>query len=209
MPAHESSLVLPRGHLNTEGYPRVSYETWHSSNIGPWITQPEDIAGCKFLPLVTQKDFAISTSTDPNHPTEPLRSVSANCNRYPTSGIGLGQKRKHGAISLREDGCLTARKRLQKQTLPCDSAFLDHHEFTAANMGAWQPPHQYEDAYMSKYTLAMPGQYSDVTRRGVTKNIPIWVGEDDRWRETQFGNENLVLVVTAGSRQLESAEGLS
>ena len=124
--------------------------------------------------------------------------------------MSLGQKRKRGSISLQEEGGLTARKRPQTQGLPCDSAYFDHHEF--ANMGAWQPPQQYKDASMSRYTLAMPGQYREVTRSGVMKNIPIWVSEADRWRETQFGNENLVPALTdryhtGSGRQLESAKG--
>jgi hypothetical protein len=65
---------------------------------------------------------------------------------------------------------------------------------------------------MSRYTLAMRGQYIDVPRRGVTKNIPIWVDEDNRYRVTQFRDGNLVLTLTdryyiGSGRQLESAEG--
>lgn len=190
IPANQISPVALRGRPNTEGNPRVSYETWRSSNIGPWLTRPDDIAGCKFLPPITQKDFVNATGTDANHLTEPLSAVSANCNRYPTSEMSLGQKRKHGVTSVQEDGCLTARKKPQKQGLPCHSMYLYHHEFAPANMGAWQAPHPYQDA-----------------------NVPVWVGEDVTWRETKFENENIAPVPTdryniGSGMQLESAEGL-
>ena len=55
VPDHDSSPVFIRRRPNAEGNPRVSYETWRSSNIGPWITRPDDIAGCRFLPPVTQE----------------------------------------------------------------------------------------------------------------------------------------------------------
>lgn len=207
-PTTESSPVPVGTRQSTvQEYPSVSHEIWRPSNMGPRRAEPSDAAGCSFLPPVTQKSFTVPINTKPSFQYQPLSSILANCSRYPTSEIRTGQKRKHETFSLSEDRggematTLTTRKRLQRSDLPCGSVYLNHHEFPAANTGNMQPCEESRYVSMSRRngTLAeMPGQHINATRRGVAKNIPIWINKSDSWRQTEFESEDPDPTLIAG-----------
>jgi hypothetical protein len=85
--------------------------------------------------------------------------------------MGLGQKRKHETVSLNEDGSGGVARTM---------VYLHPYEFAAANTGILHPCMQSPYGSMSTDTLdEMPRQYRRAARKGVAKNIPIWVDEGD------------------------------
>ena len=188
VPANESFEVpSDAGLLNPKGYAVGSYYSWQSSHMGPRIAAHNNTPGCRFLPPVTQKSFAIPGS---GFQTHPLNSISTNYNCYPT-GMGPGLKRKHDTIPI-EDGGGDVRKRRQKPGPLYDSIYLSHRELAAANAGIL--PSYEESRYTSisrrnDMLTEIPGQHINASRKGVTKTIPIWVDEDDSWSQTEFEND--------------------
>jgi hypothetical protein len=162
----------------------------------PKLAESSNSAGCRFLPLITQKTFL--TNTQPAIQTQPLSIISANCSRYPIPGIVPGQKRKRETMPLNEDGCndvariSMARKRLQKWGVLCDSVYLTHHEFPVVNMGISQlrEEHRHTSMTWRNNTLTqMSGQHRNTTTREAVKNTPIWMDKGDSWDLNELRNE--------------------